>query len=108
MSSGTERLNRVWREQGEAAIERLCDDIASLDTTTFASMPRAHVLELTRASVRAWQQALETDDPAPLIAFARGAALARAAERTDMAGMVQVLDSIRRPTWAMGALQYRD
>jgi rsbT co-antagonist protein RsbR len=107
MSSGTERLNRIWREQGDAAIERLCDDIASLDTTTFASMPRAQVLELARNSMLAWQQALETDDPAPLLAFARGAALERAAESTDIADIMQVIDTIRKHIWGMMAQIYR-
>ena len=105
MSAGTKQLNSFWRDQGDAATEHLCDDIAALNTPTYTRMPRTQLLEFTGNVGRAWQKALETNDPTPLIDFSRETALQRAAESTDVAEVMQVVDVMRKHIWdLMGQL----
>lgn len=106
MSAGTERLNSFWRDQGDAAIERLCDDIAALNTPTYTGMPHAQLLDLTQNIVRAWQRALEADGPEPLIDFARETTLQRAADSADITEVMQVVDVTRKHIWGVMAQMY--
>lgn len=101
MSAGTKRLNSFWRDQGDAATARLSDDIAALNTPTYTSMSRTELLEFTENVVRAWQKALDSNDPTPLIDFSREAALQRAEESTDVAEVMQVVDIMRKHIWEM-------
>jgi rsbT co-antagonist protein RsbR len=101
MSAGTKRLNSFWRDQGDAATARLCDDIAALNAPTYTGMSRTELLEFTENVVRAWQKALDTNEPTPLIDFSRETALQRAAESTDVAEVMQVVDMMRKHIWEL-------
>jgi rsbT co-antagonist protein RsbR len=99
MSLDFERVSRVWRDQSEASIEQLPDEIQSRAGPAYAAIPRDQLLASVRQAVAAWQVALDTGDGTPIYEYSRSIGQRRAEAHVDMDEIMRVVDILREIVW---------
>jgi rsbT co-antagonist protein RsbR len=95
------RFAQFWREQGDAFTEQLCDDLASRAGPAYAQLPREQLMETVRQGVVVWQALLETGDPAPMIARARGIGAQRSTTQVMIDQVMRTSDIFREHIWRL-------
>jgi rsbT co-antagonist protein RsbR len=101
MHPDLQRLAQLWREQGEAFTERLCDDLVARAGPAYAQLPRDQLLETVRQGVVVWQALLETGDAAPMIARARGIGAQRSTTQVVIDEVMRTSDIFREHIWSL-------
>jgi rsbT co-antagonist protein RsbR len=101
MHPDMQRFAQLWREQGDAFTEQLCDDLAARAGPAYAQLPREQLLETVRQGVVVWQALLETGDPAPMIARARGIGAQRSTTQVMIDQVMRTSDIFREHIWRL-------
>src|SRR6185503_19397170 len=96
-----QRLAQLWREQGEAFTEQLCDDLVARAGPAYAQLPRDQLLETVRQGVVVCQALLETGDAAPMIARARGIGAQRSTTQVMIDEVMRTSDIFREHIWSL-------
>jgi rsbT co-antagonist protein RsbR len=101
MHPDMQRFAQLWREQGDAFTEQLCDDLAAHAGPAYAQLPRAQLLETVRQGVVVWQALFESGDPAAMIARARGIGAQRSTTQVMIDQVMRTSDIFREHIWRL-------
>src|SRR6266511_4529413 len=99
MNLDFERVRHVWRDESEAYIEQLTDQIPSRAGSSYAAIPRDQLLASARQAVTAWQAALDSGDGTPVYEYARSIGQRRAEAHVTMDEIMRVVDILRETVW---------
>ena len=99
MNLDFERVSHVWRDESEAYIEQLTDQIPSRAGSSYAAIPRDQLLASARQAVTAWQAALDSGDGTPVYEYARSIGQRRAESHVSMDEIMRVVDILRETVW---------
>ncbi len=99
MNLDFERVSHVWRDESEAYIEQLTDQIPSRAGSSYAAIPRDQLLASARQAVTAWQAALDSGDGTPVYEYARSIGQRRAEAHVTMDEIMRVVDILRETVW---------
>lgn len=101
MQTDLERISALWREQSDTYSEHFTDEISVRAGASYAALPRAQLLEATKQLVAAWQTAFDTNDSAPIRAFAQQIGRRRSASHFPVDDIMRVVDITREIIWDM-------
>ena len=109
MNAGIERLTQVWREQSDTLIQNNVADARKRTSslTFYASLTREQMLEAIGRFVYAWQAALEANDPAPMITYARQLGNERSASQVNIDEVMEMHDLMRKHIWVLMGQIYK-
>jgi rsbT co-antagonist protein RsbR len=99
MNLDFERLCQVWRDESEANIEQLTDQMQSRAGPAYAAIPRDELLRSARQAITTWQTALDSGDGTPVDEFARSIGQRRAEAHVTMDQLMRVVDILREIVW---------
>jgi rsbT co-antagonist protein RsbR len=101
MNSDIARLSRLWRDQGDAFIDQVCEDILAHSDTSYHALSRNLLRTGIKQMVDAWHAALDADNPEQLLDFSRRRGMQRAGEGVEVDDMMLAIDSLRRRLWEL-------
>src|SRR4051794_4578925 len=100
MKPDTQRLLTLWRDQSDAFVDQLADDIKAR-TSSYAALRPDQFREAIRDIVRSWHTALETNDPAAIITHSHKLGLQQANDEVDVSETMHVIDALRNQIWKL-------
>ena len=101
MKPDTNRLSTFWRDQLDAFVGQLADDIKEHAGSSYAAMPRDKLLDIVRGHVQAWLASLEAGDPAQLIEVTHTAASQRIEDGIEIREVMRGTDATRQQIWRL-------